>query len=96
MGTFGSIIDHVLGTVQDTDADTNASGRRAAGARRVVIQVIAVHGAEDLPLGAERAFDVVGAGSGSTLRPLTLGARQIRSRRERRRLSRLLEDDIGS
>lgn len=92
MGTLRSMLNHVL----DADAVAASSEedreRLADGLRSVVIRVIAAHGSEDLLIGAERAFDVARDGSGLTLRPRSHGTRQIRSRRERRRLSRLLDE----
>lgn len=93
MGTFDDIVDHVLAAGRATGRDADG---RAIGLRRVVVQVIAVHGAEDLPVGAERAFEIVGNGPGLVLRPQSAGARQIRSRRERRQLLRLLEQDLDA
>jgi hypothetical protein len=95
MGTLQGMVEHVLDAGPGKDADNDGPGR-TAGLRSVVLQVIAVHGSEDLPMGAERAFDIVADGGAvQMLRPRTHGARQIRSRRERRRLLRLLEEDAG-
>ncbi len=96
MGRLQSMVDHVFDAGAGEDADRRDSDRRVEGLRSVAIQVIAVHGSEDLLIGAERAFDVVRTASGLTLRPRTHGARQIRSRRERRRLARLLDEDPGT
>lgn len=92
MGSFRGMVNHVLDMDTDTEPDNDGLGRHTAGLRSVAITVIAVHGSEDLPMGAERAFDVVETGSGLRLRPRSHAARQIRSRRERRRLARLLDD----
>lgn len=96
MGAMQGIVEHVLDAGADPDPDRDFRAGHAAGVRSVVIQVIAVHGGEDLPVGAERTFDVVEAAAGPTLRPRTPGARQIRARRERRQLLRLLEEDAGT
>lgn len=90
MGTFRSMVNHVLDAGAGTAPDDNPE-RHTAGLRTVLIRVIAVHGSEDLPIGAERMFDVVEDASGATLRPRSYGTRQMRSRRERRQLARLLD-----
>lgn len=96
MGTLQSMVNHVLDVANDTESGSEASERRGAGLRSVLIRVIAMHGSEELPIGAERAFDVVGDGAGATLHPRSYGTRQIRSRRGRRQLTRLLDEHSGS
>jgi hypothetical protein len=93
MGTLQSMVNHVLDAGAGAHAGNEGPEQRAAGLRSVLIRVIALHGSEELPIGAERAFDVVG--DGATLHPRTYGTRQIRSRRGRRQLTRLLDEHSG-
>src|SRR5690606_24096539 len=74
MGGLQGMVDHVLAAHAGTDADSKHTGHNTAALRSVVIQVIAMHGGEDLPIGAERTFDVLAGGTGPALRPRTHGA----------------------
>lgn len=95
MGALRSMVNHVLDADAGTGPGNGAPEQAVTGLRSVLIRVIAAHGSEDLPIGAERAFEVVDDGTEPTLRPRSHSTRQIRSRRERRRLVRLLEESGG-
>lgn len=95
MGALRSMVDHVLGAGAGIEPDDRDPRRSTAGLRSVVIRVVAMHGSEDLPIGAERAFDIVQGGADPKLHPRTYGTHQIRARRERRRLTRLLDEHAG-
>ncbi|MEF2073459.1 hypothetical protein [Consotaella aegiceratis] len=91
LGSFQSLIDHVVRCGRSED------GRRLTEIgqpRAFTIKVFAVYGSEDILVGAERSFDVCAGDKGHRLVPRTVGARQIRSRRERRELASLLEQDL--
>lgn len=56
------------------------------------LTVIAAYGAKDLFVGASRTFELIGEGGQKRLDPTTVSTRQLRSRRERRRLEDYLFD----
>lgn len=89
MGTMQTIIDHVCKAQQSAQGPALPVGE----ARALEIQVVAVYGSEDLPVAAKRRFDIVHGNGTPAVRPLSYGARQIRSRRERKRLARALAQE---
>ncbi len=93
MGSIKGIVEHVQGLPPGPEPPATRPAGHLAGLRSVHIQVIAVRGGDDLPVGAERTFEVVDSRDGPTLRSRSTGARQIRSRRERRQLVQLLQDE---
>ena len=89
IGTIGAILGHVRRTRAGKDGAT-ATG---TGAQTLQIRVVAIYGSEDLPVAAERSFDILRDEGGTHLRPRSYGAVQIRSRRERKALARTLAEE---
>lgn len=56
--------------------------------------VIGAYGAEDLSVGARRSFKLGGEAGSRSLVPTTVSTRQMRSRRDRRRLERHLQERL--
>ncbi|WP_108460441.1 hypothetical protein [Devosia naphthalenivorans] len=86
MGTMQAIFDHVQSKRMSADAvwPTN-------DAKELELQVVAVYGSEDVMVAARRRFQIIHEQGERELRPLTVAAEQIRSRRERRRIVQMLE-----
>ena len=89
IGTIGAILAHVR------VAHGNEAGvvPPHAGAQTLQIRVVAIYGSEDLPVAAERSFDILRDEGGTHLRPRSYGAVQIRSRRQRKALARALAEE---
>lgn len=90
MGSVQAIIDHVM----ESAPEGGSSLEPGAGRHALELKVVAVHGSEDLLVGAKRAFDIILHDGGLALRPCSYGATQIRSRRERRQMERSLADEL--
>jgi hypothetical protein len=91
MGTFRTIIEHTLrATSEDVELGTDQWERL----KRFDVQVIATYGSEDLPIGANRWFSLSWEGGSATMRPETAGTVQIRSRRKRRKIARILDAEV--
>lgn len=58
------------------------------------LTVIAVYGSEDLPVAAEREFELHLDGARTTVKPLTISTSQIRGKRARQNLHQHLEEYI--
>ena len=88
MGTIEALVDHVR------------SKRGAAAARaidrleRLELTVVGTLASDDLVVAASRAYDVVTEGGASQLRARSIGAHQIRSRRQRRATAAALEREL--
>lgn len=87
LGSFGSLVRQVL-------SQPSAAGEPPdLSVRKITIQVIGIYGSEELPVGARRAFVLYPENGRWQLAGEELNTRQIRSRRERRRLIAELERD---
>jgi hypothetical protein len=90
MGSLRSILNHVLRS-KLSDEDASAV---EADLVSFELQVAAVYGSEDLLVGAKRQFEVERKDDQVCVQPVTVDAQQIRSRRERKEISRLLEREL--
>ncbi|WIJ24275.1 hypothetical protein [Devosia sp. RR2S18] len=90
MGSLRSIFDHVLRR-KSPNEDPSAVQQELISFE---LQVAAVYGSEDLLVGAKRQFKVRSKDDQVCVQPLTVDAKQIRSRRERKEISRLLEQEL--
>ena len=86
MGTMQAIFDHVQSKRMSVDAVWPTKD-----AKELELQVVAVYGSEDVMIAARRRFHIIHEQGERELRPLTVAAEQIRSRRERRRIVQTLE-----
>jgi hypothetical protein len=91
MGTFRTIIDHALRASSD---DPELGTNRWEKLKRFDVRIIATYGSEDLPIGANRWFNLSWKGGNATMHPQTAGSVQIRSRRERRKIARMLDAEV--
>ncbi|MEF2554366.1 hypothetical protein VQ042_24140 [Aurantimonas sp. A2-1-M11] len=91
MGTFRKIIEHALRASSD---DPELGTDRWERLVRFDVRIVATYGSEDLPIGANRWFTLTWNGGTAAMRPLTAGTVQIRSRRERGKIARLLDAEV--
>ncbi|NDV87965.1 hypothetical protein GTW51_14765 [Aurantimonas aggregata] len=91
MGTFRTIIEHALRAGSQTPELGTDHWERL---KRFDVRVIATYGSEDLPVGANRWFKLTWEGGKATMRPETAGTLQIRSHRERRKISKILDAEV--
>jgi hypothetical protein len=91
MGTFRSLVRHVVRHKRGSSADLDGELSRKMGA--IEIELLGLYGAEDLPIGATRKFLVVHSDDDMHLLGETLTTAQIRSRRDRKKLLDALERD---
>ena len=92
MGSFANLMRHTAehGTAEPDDGQRSPD----SGWRSFRVQVVAAYGTEDLIVAAERDFDLVHDGRRMMLTARTVGARQIRGKKERRQMSKLLEREL--
>jgi len=88
LGTFGNLINHALRTSTE-GPDLSV----LANIRSVTIEIVGIYGSEDLPIGAHRCFLLLDHNGRLRIQGQELETKQIRSRRERRRLVADLERD---
>ncbi len=93
MGSFRVLIDHALRSQPEEWHQARADA--ADRLRGFEVLVVAIYGAENLPVGAVRRFTILREDGRMGLRPETAEARQIRSRRERRAIQRALEKELS-
>lgn len=89
IGTVRAILEHV----RRAQGDGSGAIPSGSGTHTLQIRVIAIYGSEDLPVAAERSFDILDGEAGPRLRPRSYGAVQVRSRRERKALARDLAEE---
>jgi hypothetical protein len=83
MGAFDTMLGHALRSEAGGDSPDAAV---PGSLRGFSVRIIASYASEDLPVAAERSFEVVRSDAALRLRPSAAQARQIRSRRQRRRI----------
>lgn len=88
MGTFRALVDH---SIRFRRGEPYVSSLEELDA--FLITVVASHGSDDVPAGAERRFTVVRRHGAVVLRPASGQAEQIRSRRQRRKIAKILQAD---
>ena len=89
VGSFRDLVQHV---VQESECPVPAENEFPEGLAALEIQAVADFGPEDLLVGAKRRFDLVRKDGAWALGMHTPQTEQIRSRGERRRIRRLLEN----
>jgi|HigsolmetaAR204D_1030405.scaffolds.fasta_scaffold03070_3 hypothetical protein len=89
IGSFGDLIRHTL----HTTSDGPEPGIRQAKIRVVMIEIVGIYGSEDLPIGARRRFALLEDDGRLRFQGEGLQTKQLRSRRQRRRLVTDLERD---
>lgn len=87
-GSFQDFVDRALTRGEDI------SSLMQRGVCVLEVTVVAIYASEELPAAAMRHFSLVPSKGRVHLRPQSFDTRQIRSRRERKRLRRELERDI--
>ncbi|WEX10554.1 hypothetical protein [Chelativorans sp. AA-79] len=90
IGTFGSLVRHVLKT---QTGGSVASRAEQAAVTAVTIEVLGIYGQEDLPIGARRRFVLHDEEGRIHIEGEDIATKQIRGRRERRRLVSDLQRD---
>jgi hypothetical protein len=89
IGSFRNLMQHVLrANLQGPDLENAPETVRS-----ISVEVIGIYGSEDLPIGARRRFVVLNHDGRIWVKGEELETRQIRSKRERRRLVADLERD---
>jgi hypothetical protein len=94
MGSLRPMLNHVLRSQSRSDGDLGSDAWEQLIAFEV--KIIAAYGSEDLLVGAKRRFNINHSDGNVVLRPQTIGAEQIRSRRERKSIERMLEEEAGT
>ena len=89
VGSFCDLIQHV---VKESEVPVSTEHEFPEGLAALEIQAIADFGPDDLLVGAKRRFELVKKDGAWTLGRHTPYTEQIRSRSQRRRIKRLLED----
>ena len=92
MGAFRAMLAHALG--EDQRAGTETRSDMWDELRAFEIRIIAAYGSEDLPVGAMRRFEIVREKDGVELRPPSGEAQQIRSKRERKAIKKVLDEGV--
>jgi hypothetical protein len=92
MGAFDAMLGHALRSESGCDAPDPAA---RGSLRRFSVRIIASYASEDLPVAAERSFEVVRSDALIRLRPTAGQERQIRSRRQRRRIGEELRREAS-
>jgi len=87
LGSFRSLMRQALANTAGT------GGIFPDQIEAITIQVIGIYGSEDLPVGARRTFILRSDGQTSEILGEEMGTRQIRNRRDRRKLVSDLEKD---
>ena len=91
MGTFRSILRHVVRHKNGIDADLDQA--LADMINTIEVKVLAIYGSQDVPVGAVRRFGLYPGRDGMDLRGEGLTTEQIRRRSDRLKLISLLEQD---
>jgi len=92
MGSFRSLIDHVLKHNPTNPLEPTDEVYQTL--RSFEVTVLGVYASEDLMVGAKRMFDLVRINGRLELQARNVTADQIRNRRERRALTQLLEREL--
>ena len=85
IGAFDGVIERVSRSLEGGDA-------RQVRPQALTIQVVAIYGSDDLPIGVERRFLIRDTRQGHLLVPDTWDSKRLASRRQRRRLRDLMEE----
>ncbi|GAA5110197.1 hypothetical protein [Alloalcanivorax gelatiniphagus] len=88
IGAFREVIQRVL-KGHDLPAGEDGDPR---GLQALTIQVVAIYGSDDMPIGVERRFVVRDTDRGRMLVPDTWDSKRLTRRRQRRRLRDLMEE----
>ena len=91
IGDFKGVVERIArrNGVALEEGDDNQT---AAQVRAVIIQVVAIYGSDDLPIGVERRFRILDQRNDHLLVPESWDSKRLASRRERRRLRDLMEE----
>lgn len=94
LGTFREVVDHVA-EQGGVDAGGRGEGRIDGETRilAVTIQLLAVYGSDDLPVGLERRFRIQEDDGVQHLIPDSWDSRRLTGLRQRRRIRRLMEGE---
>jgi len=87
IGSFQEVIRRTLRGQRPQHGDDEAPVRLKA----LTIQVVAIYGSDDMPIGVERRFLIKHGEDGHRLVPATWDSRRMAGRRDRRRLRRLMD-----
>ncbi|HEV7344343.1 MAG TPA: hypothetical protein VGN60_01740 [Devosia sp.] len=87
MGSMRAILDHVMGQQRSR----NDAAEPKTDVHEIELQVVAVYGSEDVMVAAKRQFRLTEDGDELSLHPTTINAEQIRSRRKRKSIVRMIE-----
>ncbi|MBL7251612.1 hypothetical protein [Alloalcanivorax marinus] len=91
IGAFGDVIERVC-RARGVSLEAGDGDERIVRARALTVQVVAIYGSDDLPIGVERRFLIHETKRGHLLVPDTWDSKRLASRRQRRRLRDLMEE----
>lgn len=92
MGSFRKMLSHALGEARGWPGSVGDD--EFAKVQALDVRVVAAYGSEDLPIGAVRRFEIRREDGRTRLRPQSSETGQIRSRRARREIRRLLDEEL--
>ncbi|GGE40926.1 hypothetical protein GCM10007276_17900 [Agaricicola taiwanensis] len=89
IGSFRQLIEHALHAAPGIDR----SGDEKVQVGFILVEVVGLYGSEDLPIGARRGFDILAEGVQHHVHGRQVHTEQIRTRRQRRELTKDLQRD---
>ena len=92
LGSFAAIVTHVLDYTGP--GDPPGPHNDWDGLKAFTIYIIGIYGPDEISIGAKRSYDVVDRDGQIKLSPRTIDAVQIRSRKERREIDKMLREDL--
>ncbi|NDW07425.1 hypothetical protein [Jiella pacifica] len=92
LGSFSAIVTHVLDYKGPNDPPGPHNGWD--GLKALTVYIIGVYGPDEISIGAKRAYDLAEEDGILKLKPRTIDAVQIRSRKERREIDQMLREDL--
>lgn len=92
MGTFDCIVEYARSSAAEQVEASAVDLEHTA--ETIEITILGIYGSEDLLIGASRRFDFVRSPSGISIRASEALTRQITRRKERKRLSRELNEQL--
>lgn len=96
IGAFNSVIERIAqreGLRLDQHRDDRAESEKGiVRLRSLTIQLVAIYGSDDYPIGVERRFLICDLDEGRLLVPATWDSKRLTSRRHRKQVRQLIQD----
>ena len=91
IGAFDGVIERVC-RAQGLSLEADDGDERSVRPEALTIQVVAIYGSDDLPIGVERRFLIRETDRGHLLVPASWDSKRLAGRRQRRQLRDLMEE----